>query len=350
MWHPAELLQEAQRNLGPRQLIAGVVGVAMALSGALALVDQAERSIGQERALRQAGSLVWAAEAPENSVLDGNLCSMLAQQKGIAASGGLTTERPSPMTVFPGGGQLPVAYVTSGMPQVFSPMTPPGQPTIGHDLLELENVSIGQSLVLPDGAVAGTLTEPLPAWVPLAALGSGVTLPTVATTPVSTCWIRMEPGAQDYGQDVMEYTFPGAAVGAFNPRSAELLSPISQWNALIRIHPGLVMGLLLGSVMALLTWSRRAELATYRTFGTTTGQLAAMLAAEYILVLIPTAAVALLLAPPTATLITSAPPSSTSSTIIVGSILATVASALATACVLAPLVTRGSLTAQLKDR
>ncbi|HLS63891.1 MAG TPA: hypothetical protein VK060_10965 [Ruania sp.] len=349
MWRPDQLLGEALRNLGTAHRILGVV-IALVLAGVSGYVIlQADRALNQEEQLRAAGSLVWVATATDETVpLSGAACTRAGAWPGVAVAGGLAVRPSGPLYAYHGGLELPVQAVTPGAVQVFLPEAPWAMPTVGAELVQTGQVGAGQWLLAADGSRA-VRPEYQVEQAPVSVLTSNVTTTVLADTPVSTCWVRMQPGAVSAGGDVLAAAFPGgtATIARFLPEATGVLTPAQQWQAALALQPWLIGGLMITAAVLLVSWSRRSQLAVYRTFGTPRTIVMVMLAAELVLVALPAVAAAVLAATITAAA-TGVPlhvlgiaARHTGAALLIG----TAASTLLVATLL-----RGSLTETLRDR
>lgn len=351
MWRPDELAAEARRNLGPRHAMTAALAF-LVLAAVLAfVVVQAQQALAQEAQRRVGGSLVWTITADDGITFPGTACTRLALVPGIAAAGGVTATAPGPFYPYPGSRSVQAVGLTGSAVQVFYPDAPPSTATLGADLQSLGTVGPGGWLHDADGDRVARLDTTVPATVPLGLLTSGVTVPAPADAPLSQCWIRTEPGAVETGHDVLAYTFTGlpATIAPFSPPAADVLGPADQWRAAVALQPWAVGAILLGLVATLATWSRRTELAVYRAFGTTTATLTTLVAVELALVLAPALAAAVLVT----TTVLAATNGGIASPVLTVALTQAAAAALAgyaLAVAFTPLVLRGRVTDQLKDR
>lgn len=289
MSRPRELAREAYRNLGWQHLLLAVSAL-LALTGAALLLNlQAQSSVQQELHLRQNGSPVWSIAADEDSPFPAAMCAAVAQSSGVAAAGGVLTDTPPSTTVIPGSQQeLPITLMTPNFPQVFVPETPPGVITVGSELVELNQVSLGQPIWIGDERRAA-LEYVLPSWTPISQLSAGIGIPVAYDGAIAECWVRMDPGAAAAGGELLRAWFGAQLrVTQFAP-PASSASPWQQWTAIAQLHPGLLAGLCLCLISAALHWNRRAEYGVRRVFGSTSAEIAAMSAIESALVIMPTA-------------------------------------------------------------
>jgi hypothetical protein len=351
MWRPDELSAEARRNLGPRHTMIGVLAV-LVLSAVLAFViTQAQQALTQEAQRRAGGSLVWTIAADEGTTLPGTTCTRLGLVPGVAAAGGIAATAPGPFFPYPGARPIQVIGASANAVQVFHPTAPPATATLGADLQALGTVGLGSWLLDAEGQRTIHVDALVPASVPIGLLTSAITVPVAPDAPLSQCWLRMEPGALDTGRDIAAFAFTGlpATITAFSPDATDVLGPADQWRAAIALHPWAVGALLLAAVSLLVTWSRRTELAVYRTFGTPTSTLTALVAIELALVLLPAAATAILLTVTTLTVLTGGITTTVLTTALTQTLAATLAG-YATALALTPLALHGKVTDHLKDR
>lgn len=290
-WRSAELTREAWANSGPRQLILAILTAFVLTAVAILTGYQAIQTISQESSRREAGSLVWTAIADDDSALSAAACEALGVNRGVSAAGGIFGIRPPDLTAFSGGPPVPTVFVTPHAPRVWTPDTALGHVVAGPDVIQTHAVGVGTTLVTRDPNTKVLVDAQAPDTLAHAGLRSRVAIPQAPQGLLTECWLRMEPGVVALGEDLLRFTFADAelTVAPHLRPSAEILSPAQQWQAFAATHVGIAGGILIGLVGTLLAWTRRAELAVYRTFGTNRGELALMLLVETVIVLIPAA-------------------------------------------------------------
>lgn len=352
MWRPDELAGEARRNLGPAHAALTVLMTLVLCGVLLYVLVQGQQALDQEVDRRAAGAFVWTATAAdENAPLSGLACTRLGALPGVAAAGGVSAAPIGPLYAFDGSRTpVPAAGLTPGAISVFVPGAAPDETAIGGDLLSLAGAGPGQWL-MDDRGIRAARPTLVVSDAPVGLLTSTVTVPVGADSPIISCWLRMEPGAVGAGGDLLSFAFPNgqALIAPFLPESAGVLTPAEQWRAAMAVQPWLVGGVLIAGAIGLTTWTRRTELAVYRTFGTTRAEQMFLTAVEIGLMAIPAAAASLL----GAVVVAAArwhgvPPT------LVGSAAAQASAALlvgvAAGTALTPLVQRGSLAETLRDR
>lgn len=296
-WRPNELVREATRNIGPRHLISGVL-VTLLLTGlALLSSSQAFSSLEQEADRQGAGSLVVLVAADGERPLNAATCESMNASAGVEAAGGIAATRPPPAQAFAGSAPVTTEYVTPHAIRVWDPTSTTATTVVGADLSATGAVGPGTVLLWPDGAQTRVASELTPS-VPVTRLRSGVLVPRTTDTALSECWVRMSPGAVDYGVTLASYVFrdAGAQIVPFTTLSPGVKSPSQQWHAYADAQPWVVGALMLALVAGLTTWTRRTELAIYRAFGTGRAAITFMLLIEQAVVLLPSMIVASLLA------------------------------------------------------
>jgi hypothetical protein len=352
MWRLEELAVEARRNLGPAHaVVAALTVVVLGALTALVLL-QGHRALTQEAERRAAGSLVWTATAAElTAPLDGTACSRLLTLSGVAVSGGVTASAPQPLHAFPRGIRLPVIGLTPGAAQVFAPTAPWAEVTVGADLARLAEVGPGSWLVDETGARVTQVTTMIDR-APIGVLSSSVTVPAPPDAALEACWIRMHPAAVRHGRDILTTAFPdgSASISPFLRDQAGALTPVQLWQQTTGLRPWLVGGAVIASTLTLLLWTRRTQLAVYRTFGTPRSAMLALVALESALVLLPALAGGLLLGALVHTAATRT--GATQQLVTTAASQATAAAVLGLLLTLAlsPLATRGALSDTLRDR
>lgn len=295
MWRPEELIGEARRNVGPAHIAFGFLATLILVGVMGYCLVAAQQALQQEADRRAAGSLIWIATAIDEGLpLDGAACTDLGSWPGVVAAGGVASRAGEPVYAYPGSRTtVPVTALTPGALRVFVPDAPAGAVTLGGDLFALGAAapdqwlydSQGQPVLRPTLLVSSS---------PLGLISSTVTTTTLAETEVSACWVRMQPGAVSSGADVLGFAFPSseAFVTPFLENPTGVLTPAQQWRAAIGANPWLIGAAVLAASAILLAWTRRAETAVYRTFGTTRTAITAMTAVELAITLVPSLAAA----------------------------------------------------------
>ncbi|MBZ2199711.1 FtsX-like permease family protein [Occultella gossypii] len=352
MWRPDQLLGEARRNLGPAHLGLGILLTAV-LTGVLGYtVIAAQQALQQEQDRHAAGSHVWIATPVEaERPLDGAACTNLGGWPGVAATGGVAASANEPVYAFAGGrSPVPLVGLTPGALQVFAPAAPAGTVTLGADLYALGSAAPNQWLLDSGGNRALRPTIVITS-APVGLLTSSVTTTVLADTPISACWIRMQPGAVQSGADVLGFAYPSdrAFIAPFLGDAAGVLTPLQQWRAAMSVQPWALGAAIIALAVLLLTWTRRAEIAVYRTFGTSRASVAAIIAGELAMIAIPAAAAAILLLAITTAARWGELPNQVLAIALTQAVAATV-TGLAVSTAAALLFTRGDITQALRDR
>lgn len=351
-WRPRELVTEAVRNLGPHQLGAGlVIALILTVFGLLTL-GQARSALTQEWSRQEAGGLVWSASAVPESPLSGATCESLNQYGGVAAAGGITVEPPGDVRILPQTPALPAKGVTPHALRVWAANSPTTGVIIGTDLEELYRASRG-SVIHDSSGVQATIDARTSPTVRPDQLNSHLLVVTHSDQSLTDCWVRMEPGAAPYGEELLKYAFgqnPGVQIVPYLAPLTGTSNPSQQWHSYADSHPWVLAGVLVALVLTFSVWSRRGEIAIYRAFGTPRTVVAALIALEAVLIILPAAAAAVLLS----TTISAIAIDSTLGADPVQMTCRALASAallgLALSIPLALLATRGNVTTQLKDR
>ncbi len=350
MWQLRDLLIEARRNLSPWHLTIGLLCTLLLTAGATLITEQATRSLAQQAELQSSGLLVWSAVAAEGTTLDGLTCDRLRRSVGVDASGGVIAAATPAVTTVPNGDPLDAVYATPGAAHVFDASIPSGASTLGEELAAITGSAVGSHLLvggrpLRVDAIPSTATA-------LSQMRSGILIAASADSPLRQCWVRMAPGAGGAGGDVLRFAFAGSAIAVeqhFLPGDS-ILDPQEQWDALAEVHPGLAVGLASGGLFAMALWSRRTEIAIYRTFGTSWSSLVAILLVETIVTVTAAACLAAILTCTLTSVLSGAPASWTAITVGWRVIGAAALAAVAVAGTAAFLLTRGSIAVHLKDR
>ncbi len=74
IWRPRELLTEAQRNLSPHPIGAGLVITALLTVFGVLTFGQSRAALEQEWSRQESGGLVWSAVGSPGVPLDGAIC------------------------------------------------------------------------------------------------------------------------------------------------------------------------------------------------------------------------------------------------------------------------------------
>ena len=350
MWRPGELLTEARRNLGPRQITYAVLAVALLTALGLLTAITANRALDLEQTRQRAGASVWVAYGTGQTGLDARRCDALRQDTGVASAGGLLT-RGQDYYTFPGGEPVHVAAVTPGALTVWWPQAGTTALAVGSEVVDLGTISRGSQVYDGHGTLVGQVDHTLPATIPLSELRSSLIHVQPPLGTVSECWVRMEPGTDAAATGLLAAAFAtdGARVAPFFENSVGSSSPSQIWQAIAGIRPWIVVAALLACAAGLVTLPRRGEFAIYRAFGTTRREIWQIVALETVMTTVPAAALAASLA-----LVTSAAlHHDTQSPLTSRATVAMITAAAGVTIALAPLVcalTMGrGLAAQLKD-
>lgn len=351
-WSPSELLREAFRNLGARHAVWMLILTLVSAATATHLGHTALQALDAERRMRHNGSLVWVAEGSEEVSLSGRQCDDLRRYSGVAASGGVL-EGPGPelSPVQPNGFPVAVQYVTAGAVAVFDDQAAPGVISAGDDLVRTRQVGLGTALRDPAATIVVTVDQVLRSGIPVPEIGSAITIPVRSDAALRTCWVRMEPGVVASASELLRFHYPqqDVRIGPLVTAVSTGATPADMWDGAASLHAWWLSGALAGAVGALLSWTRRSELAIYRTIGTSIWHLLFMLFLEFLLVALPATLAAFLASTTVLNLVASA---------VNAPVLALISRHLVSSAILAiPVAVFGSalsltgrVTSQLKDR
>lgn len=356
MWRPGALAREAFRNLGPRHgVLTLAMGVVLAIVG-VATVASASSALGQQAGERNRGADVWWVEADaDGEPVPARVCATLNGQPGVVGAGAVGREQVE-WRAFPAARGVTVDVVTPGVWAAWGAPALTGGAVAGSDLVDIGLVGVG-TVLYDDGGSAHRVTARTPESVRPARLRANVSVVRPADFRMGECWVRMDPGALEAGRDLVEFMFEGygVTITQFAVDDSALLSPREQWLRFAGLAPGLVAGALIGMLLLLTHWGRRAEFAVYRAFGSAIVELMFLVLVELALVLAP--AVIAAAAASTAALavaVAQAAVPSTGIAEVARAALSVVASAAVTGWALGvvtlPIALRGGLHEQLKDR
>ncbi|MCL2788018.1 MAG: hypothetical protein FWD59_05920 [Micrococcales bacterium] len=356
-WRLRELLTEARSGIGPRGIAVGLIALTGLAAAATVSGMQAEGAIRQENSLRRDGSLVVAVQYRDGEDMErqrplkGRDCERLNGLGGVQAAGGILLERPPAPVPFPEGPGIPALHVTPHALTVWQAEAPMDEIVIGPDLEDLGTVTVGTALIW-DAGPAYQVGSRADAYIPHSGLRSAVMIPHHADANLSECWIKVSPGNQRLGLELATAVFSQAQVEIVPWLTAQTqtLSPTQQWHAFVDWHPWFAVAVFLALVIFVITWSRRSEMAVYRAFGTTNGELTLLITAETAVVLLPAALVACAISVTvTAGLADGTIPTDLAS-VIVRILGSTTLLTLGLTPVAARLAIRGTIADQLKDR
>lgn len=283
MWRRRELVAEAVLSLGVRSVL--LAALALILSGGVSamMVTQTQRIIAQEMSRINLGSLVWTLRADAGTGVSSLRCQSLGQEQVVLAVGGVAHE-PGPMAQrFSRGLSVPVEYVLPGSWRVWTHTDPevPGV-GIGSELAAAIGVGEGGELWVGHERLRPITVSDRRAALP-PRLSSAVLLPRADEFQLAECWILMEPGAFDDGEALLRFRFADASAEVVPHLRAPtgVTPPSEQWSELVRLGLWILLPVPLSLAVALLTWTRRAEIAVYRAFGTTRTEVVSVLTTEY---------------------------------------------------------------------
>lgn len=282
MWLRSELVAEATRNAGPRHVLHSVL-LAM-LVGAVALVHAGvlSNAIGQQQALVAAGANVWIVRHDDGVLLSTPVCEALVHNQGVEAAGGMLRAQTPDLALAATAQPLVSVRVTPGALRAWGGGLPGlGSILIGDHYAETGAAGVGSSVTsLVSGRahhIDGLVPLPAPE-----ALRSSIVIIHAPTFGAQECWVRMRPDTLASGPDLLYHAFAheGVAVERALPPAAQLLSPQDQWHGFRDLRLWLAAGVASGLAAGFLWWTRRGEVAVYRTFGTGLHEIRAILALE----------------------------------------------------------------------
>ncbi|VDG76421.1 Uncharacterised protein [Actinobaculum suis] len=288
-WKLRELLVEAWRDLGIRQILAAcLLGILLATVGILTAA-QAQRAVAQTEARVAAGSFIWTAIAAPEQTLEGSVCESLVGQTGISAAGGVIAGEPPILRLVPETPPLPVQEITPGLIAVWEPGYVAQGAILGTDLESVGRVGVGSSVVAENGHTV-EVWERTPPAAKSDSMRARLNLVTPPNRPVRECWIRTVAGAEAWGGEVLAAAFPDPSVKItpFVRAASGLETPAQQWRGFAGLRVWIIGGVLGGIVITFAHWTRRAHIAVYRAFGTGTGPLLALFGFQNFLLLVPT--------------------------------------------------------------
>jgi hypothetical protein len=290
-WRPMELVHETGANLGARQVVHAVLAFAVFLALGWVVASAAREATTQERDHRANGGLVWMAVDPAGNGVPADRCHSLQRITGVQSSGGILVDVSPALRYFPGDDSLPAVAVTPGTTAVWNLQVATGL-VVGADLAESRSFRAGQVVHSDDGPVR---VERVLERSPVSALDANLLVTALPEGLVRECWARFAPAAMGDGHDVVEAAFGGLDVDVtpFAGRPDGIPTPAERWTSLTSLRPWLLGASILAMAGVLITLSRRAEVAVYRAFGTSTTALWAMAFLEYVVIYIGSCAAAL---------------------------------------------------------
>lgn len=283
MWRWRELVVEAHRNLGPRHLIHGLLLTLLVGAVAFAHASAFAGALDQQRRLEAAGATVWVARQADGRALPGPACDALGANEAVRAAGGVRRGLPDEVTLASTGQHLSTLWATPGALSVWN-ASPTGI-ALGRGYAATGAVWVGSPVVSSLTGTTSPVTEFLPRGVP-DILNSNLVVVQAATFDVDECWVRMDPARMSAGSDLIYYAFAGtkARVEPALPTSSAVSSPQAQWESFRILRLWLTAGVAGGLAAGLLAWTRRSEIAVYRTFGTRAFALHVILGIESFIV------------------------------------------------------------------
>lgn len=350
-WKFKEILSEAVRNLGPNQIGTGIVATIVLLAFGALTVMQAQAAVVQTVERQEAGGQVWTAFANADAPLSGAKCEALNQSRGVLAAGGIVIDESLNISTEYGI-RIPLTVMTPHALWVWDSSVPLNAVIVGSDLEKIGYVSVGTEIVDEEGNIA-QVSARTSRVVRSDVFTSKLSIPTFADQDIHQCWIKMEASSNALGGDLLSYTFgqiDGVQIAPFLPETEGIASPSQQWHAFVDVSPWAMVALTIALALTFGMWNRRAELAIYRTFGTSRAALAVLTALESIGVLVPAVSVSLLFLLAGFGGIGGQPVGSDIVQVLVYSLIAAACGGLALSIPLGLVVTAGSITTQLKDR
>lgn len=268
-----------------------MVGLAVIVA-ALTFVDLTTTAsvIEFQRNVEAKGRWVGVISNPDGT-LSARSCDSLSRRPWVLYAGGLRRESSTELTKAPGT-LFQTASVTSGAPQVWAADPPPHRDlvtgfVVGEQLaaelgLRAESlaVEIDGDEILRVGAVMSVENR-----YPEAARW----LLTIAGPygRVDECWVEFEPGILEAGLAAASATFRDVSRIDARPliRLDEFArDPVAEFASRPLAHSWLPVGLLMASLIWLITWFRRADVGLYRAMGTNTFDLWVLVQVESVVV------------------------------------------------------------------
>lgn len=351
-WRPKELFTEALRNLGPTHLGVGLVLTFLLTVFGLLTFDQARTALEQEWGRQDLGGLVWLAAATPEAPLDGTTCESLNRYGGVAAAGGTTLASAPSVRTLPQTPSIPTKGITPNALKVWATTSSTTGVILGVDLEQLGVLSVGSRIQDSNGNEATVQTRTAPTVRP-DQFTSHLLVISQPNQPLLDCWIRMEPGAVQHGEEILKYAFgsvPGAQIKPYLSSSSGSATPGQQWHSFADKVPWIPSAALLALVLAFGVWSRRTELAIYQAFGSARSIVAALISIETVLIVVPALAAAVLLTVTLAAVTVHSPLGADTVSLIWRTLTSTALLGFALGTPLAVLATTGRVTDQLKDR
>lgn len=289
MWRPSLLVREAYRNLGARHTVLAVALSATLIVAGVLTSLQAASALRQQDAHGERGAAVWWVQAGDKEPVPARLCAVLNGRPGVVGAGALGREQMQ-WYPFEGARGVTADIATPGIWVAWAAPQLEGRTVAGADAVDLGFVSPGGVFIDEAGHIHRIEASTPPSVQP-DRLRANVVATRFPDFAMSECWVRMEEGSVAAGRDLIAFAFSGheIEITPFVADDSIRLSPLEQWRGFAGLFPGAVAGALVGLLVWLSLWSRRTELAVYRTFGTTRGEVAFLVAIELGFVMAPAA-------------------------------------------------------------
>ncbi len=294
-WRPRVIIREITLSLAANTwrawaLFAVAVGLILAVSSTEQI--QVERALAAEHAQALAGKYTYRIGAVptdatgETPGLHAGRCVALGSRDHVLAAAGFTLTDPVTLARAPGQqaelavGVGPVAALWSGEKERRG--APSASLLVPVDMADAIGLAAGQGLVVDGRAYPTTDTFRPGPRIPEAAAWLIATGP--PSGAVTQCWVEFPAAAADAGAAALRAWFDRnggqVTVSAVFVADDLTIDPTVAYETRATREGWLVVGLVLGGILAIVGWFKRPEIALYRTLGSGPIQTAAIFSAQ----------------------------------------------------------------------
>jgi len=285
-WRLRSLCQEGVRALGANEIRFAILFVFIAATASLTVLASLQasgRSIRLQHQLEQRGVNVVVVRSSSN--IAWSQCAQFSLGRGVDRVGGVVES--SQQRLIPGGSQRVEMVTYAGdLLDIWTGTTQPPKPfarsvSIGASLAAEIGAAVGSRFLVTDidgrGAIEANVAEVVDTSARVPTSDRSIFVRTAPPARVAECWVefaqRPDAVALTYLSASLFDTSTGESLGdvEIRPllRATELTrDPLLEFRSRPSRNFWLVGAVGVGLVMALVSWTRRREMALYRAVGT----------------------------------------------------------------------------------
>lgn len=287
------IAMETASNLAVERWRGIVVAVGSAILVATIVVlelAQIRVAVDLEADMTEGGRYVVVAESDGlGSGIEANRCAALTHNPIVLAAGGFSEGARVVLDKAPGEVFRQRAMVGDMVKLLAPQMTPVGDLYFAVQAAERLGLATGTVVALGDGAGSATVSVvDMQARVPDP--GPWAWTQTTLPSSLDQCWVEFAPFALPIAQEwVAAWLTHDEGSVVTRPLLADdrfRADPIDLFRSRPTRHAWLLVGMTISVLVSLIIWSRRSELALYRTVGASVGQVVIVFASPYVLLVL----------------------------------------------------------------